>query len=38
MYRPHGRVVVDPELVRRNLSSRIIAKALIESDYSLKVG
>jgi hypothetical protein len=31
LYRSHGRVVGDPEVMRRNLSLRIIANALIET-------
>jgi hypothetical protein len=30
LYRSHGRVVGDPEVMRRNLSLRIIANALVE--------
>ncbi len=37
LYRSHARVVGDPEVMRRNLSLRIIAESLIEECVAVKV-
>jgi hypothetical protein len=36
LYRSHGRVVADPEVMRRNLILHIIANALLERCFGLE--
>ena len=38
LYRPHGRVVVDPEVMRRSLSLRKIPEAYFDGSPDLKNG